>query len=63
MLTDPAERAEAWAEIDKLVTEQAPAVPYQWEKEPMLQSSDVNGVVNEFYGAVGPLVHVAEVGS
>ena len=48
LLTDPAERATEWAEIDKLVTAQAPTIPYQWEKAPFLQSKDVNGVVNEF---------------
>jgi peptide/nickel transport system substrate-binding protein len=39
-------RAEAWAEVDRLVSEQAPAVPWVWENYPLIQSTDVAGVVN-----------------
>jgi peptide/nickel transport system substrate-binding protein len=46
LLIDPDERAQAWADIDKQVTEQAPAIPYQWEKAPLLSSSNVNAVAN-----------------
>jgi peptide/nickel transport system substrate-binding protein len=47
-LTDPGERAKAWAEIDKMVTEQAPAVFYNWDKEPQIRSANVRGVADEF---------------
>ena len=50
VLQDPEERADAWAAINKQVTEQAPAVPYQWEKAPLLQSSNVNGVATLYLG-------------
>jgi peptide/nickel transport system substrate-binding protein len=40
------ERAEAWAEVDRLVSELAPAVPWVWENYPLIQSTDVAGVVN-----------------
>ena len=50
LLTDPGERATAWADINRQVTEQAPAIPYQWEKAPLLRSKNVQGVVNEFNG-------------
>ena len=50
LLTDPAERAKAWADINRQVTEQAPAIPYQWEKAPLLRSGNVQGVVNEYLG-------------
>ena len=46
VITDPAERAEAWGQIDRGVTEVAPGIPWLWDKQPMLRSSDVNGVVN-----------------
>ena len=48
LLVDPDERAKAWAEIDKQVTEQAPAIFYQWVIDPVVQSKDVNGVINDF---------------
>ena len=46
-LTDPAERARAYAEINKVITAQAPAVPYVWDKQANVRSKDVNGVINE----------------
>jgi peptide/nickel transport system substrate-binding protein len=48
VLTDPAERAKAWGEIDKLITAQAPVIPWNWDKQPLIRSKDVNGVVNRF---------------
>src|SRR5215208_772747 len=48
VLTAPAERAKAWGEIDKMITEQAPVVPWIWDKQPLIRSADVNGVVNRF---------------
>ena len=46
LIEDPEERAKAWADVDKLVSEQAPAVPWIWENFPIIQSADVAGVVN-----------------
>ena len=48
LLTAPDERAEAWAKIDTMVTEQAPVVNWLWDKQVLLQSANVNGSVNEF---------------
>jgi hypothetical protein len=31
-----------------MVTEQAPAIPYLWDKIPTVVSPDVRGVVNEY---------------
>ena len=42
-LTDPDERSQAWGEIDTAITEQAPGIPYLWDKQPMLRSKNVNG--------------------
>jgi len=41
-----AERNKAWGQVDKMVTAQAPGVLWLWDKQPNLQSSDVNGVIN-----------------
>jgi peptide/nickel transport system substrate-binding protein len=46
VVNDPAERNQAWGEIDRAVTEVAPGVPWLWDKQPMLRSENVNGVVN-----------------
>ena len=37
-------RGEAWAKVDRELVEQAVAVPYQWSKEPYIESKDVAGV-------------------
>jgi peptide/nickel transport system substrate-binding protein len=46
LLTDPAERAQAWAEIDKKITDLAPAVDWIWDKTPLIRSENVNGVAS-----------------
>jgi peptide/nickel transport system substrate-binding protein len=47
LLTDPEERAQAWAEIDKKITDLAPAVNWLWDKTPNIRSENVVGVVDE----------------
>jgi peptide/nickel transport system substrate-binding protein len=47
LLTDPAERAKAWAEIDKKITSLAPAINWIWDKSENIESSNVNGVIDE----------------
>ena len=47
LLTDPEERAKAWAEADRMITAQAPAIPYVWDKNTDIASSNVNAVVDE----------------
>ncbi len=49
-ITAPEERAQAWADINKQVTEQAPAIPYVWDKNPLLASKNVNAVASGFNG-------------
>ncbi len=46
LLTDPAERAQAWGEIDRQITEAAPAIPWIWDLQPNLRSENVNGVID-----------------
>jgi peptide/nickel transport system substrate-binding protein len=46
VINDPAKRAQAWGAVDKTVTALAPGIPWLWDKQPVLHSKDVNGVVN-----------------
>jgi len=41
------QRAAAWGEIDKQVTATAAGIPWLWDKTPLIQSANVNGVVAE----------------
>jgi peptide/nickel transport system substrate-binding protein len=47
VLTDPGARAKAWAAIDKQVTGTAAAIPWYWDKPPLVKSSDVKAVVSK----------------
>jgi peptide/nickel transport system substrate-binding protein len=47
LLTDPAESAQAWADIDTQITEAAPAVMWIWDKNPVISSSNVQAVIDE----------------
>jgi peptide/nickel transport system substrate-binding protein len=51
VLSDPRERAQAWARIDRMITEQAPVVSWLWDTQPLLRSANVNGVASEFNSA------------
>ena len=48
VLSDPKERAQAWARINRMITEQAPLISWVWDKQTLLRSADVNGAVSEF---------------
>ena len=48
LVTDPAERAQAWADVNKMVTEQAPAIPYMWDYQAIAASPNVRGVQNGY---------------
>jgi peptide/nickel transport system substrate-binding protein len=37
-------RAKAWASIDNEIVEDAAAIPFDWDKQPNIEGSDVNGV-------------------
>jgi peptide/nickel transport system substrate-binding protein len=47
VLTDPTARAKAWAAIDKQVTGSAAAIPWYWDKPPLVKSTDVKAVVSK----------------
>jgi peptide/nickel transport system substrate-binding protein len=48
LVNDPEERAEAWGEIDTMITEQAPAIPYVWDNQANVSSANVNQIINLF---------------
>jgi peptide/nickel transport system substrate-binding protein len=50
VLTDPGERARAWADIDDRVTALAPAIPYLWVRQANIRSENVVGTVDEDTG-------------
>ncbi len=47
-LPQGAERNKAWGEVDRMVTALAPAVPWLWDRQPLIASKDVKGVANEY---------------
>jgi peptide/nickel transport system substrate-binding protein len=46
VVNDPAQRNQAWGAADKTITNLAPGIPWLWDTQPILQSKNVNGVVN-----------------
>ena len=48
LIDDPDEREQTWGEVDTLISEQAPAIPYIWDEQANIQSADVAGVINKF---------------
>ena len=45
-ITDPAARDKAWGEVDKMITETAPAIPEIWASNAILKGSQVKGVLD-----------------
>jgi peptide/nickel transport system substrate-binding protein len=43
------ERNQAWAKINHMIAEQAPAIPWIWDKTASVGSKDVNQAVNGYY--------------
>jgi peptide/nickel transport system substrate-binding protein len=44
-------RNKAWAKINHMIAEQAPAIPFTWDKSALVQSKDVVGVANGYYAS------------
>src|SRR5699024_8361036 len=49
-LLDADERARRWGAIDRLITAQAPAIPYLWNRIPGVESANVRGVMDRWSG-------------
>ena len=47
-ITDPDERAKAYGQLDRDLTELAAVIPWLWDNQVNIRSSDVDGVVNAF---------------
>jgi peptide/nickel transport system substrate-binding protein len=50
-ITDEKKRDDAWAKVDEMVTSLAPAVPWFWDKQPNIQSKNVQGVIAQWNAA------------
>lgn len=50
-LLDGEERLQAWADIDKMITGSAAALPFVWDKTTLIRSKNVNAVANGYYTA------------
>jgi peptide/nickel transport system substrate-binding protein len=44
-------RFQAWGNIDKMITAQAPAVPFIWDNTNLIHAKNVNAVGNAYYNA------------
>jgi peptide/nickel transport system substrate-binding protein len=50
LLPGPA-RWRAWAGINRMVTKQVPGIPYLWDVNYAVESPDVLGVINPYFGS------------
>ena len=50
-ITDPTQRAAAYGKIDDQITAQAPAIPWVWDYEANVASTNVVPVINQFNGS------------
>jgi peptide/nickel transport system substrate-binding protein len=48
LTVEPAERAQAWADANKAIVAQAPAIPYMWDYQSVAVSPNVRGVQNGY---------------
>ena len=48
IVNDPEERAQAWADVNRMIVEQAPAISYMWDYQAILASPNVRGVQNDY---------------
>ena len=42
------ERSQAWADVNRMIVEQATGIPYSWDDSFQLVSKDVHGVINGY---------------
>src|SRR3954453_17022129 len=48
-LMEGEEPLQAWADIDKMIVEDAAAIPFLWDKTTLIRSKNVNGVAASYY--------------
>ena len=61
-VTDTAERAQAWGDVDKAIVNTAAAVPWLWDKQPNVRSKNVKGVIDKWNAAWNLVLLVGQVG-
>ncbi len=44
LVVDPTARAQAWANVDKMLVDQAAALPEEWDSQPNVRSANVAGI-------------------
>lgn len=47
-ITEPGARAKAWADIDRMLVDAAPAIPEVWASNALLKGTEVRGVLDEW---------------
>jgi hypothetical protein len=47
-ITDPAQRRQAWADIDKMLVMAAPAIPEIWASNALVKGTGVKGVLDKW---------------
>jgi peptide/nickel transport system substrate-binding protein len=47
-VTDPAARAKAWANVNKMIVDKIPAIPAVWSSNALVEGSQVHGVLDTF---------------
>ena len=57
------ERYQAWGEIDKMITAQAPAVPFIWDNTNLIHSKNVNAVGNAYMNSFDLAFTLDQVGN
>jgi peptide/nickel transport system substrate-binding protein len=55
-ITDPADAAKAWGDLDKEITNQVYFIPWLWDNNVGLQSTNMNGVSSKFNSGAYDLV-------
>jgi peptide/nickel transport system substrate-binding protein len=54
LVSDPEERAQAYGDLDRQTMELAPFVPWVWDNDIIVHSTNVNGVINLFNALIDP---------
>ena len=61
LVTDPAERAQAWADVNHSIVEQAPRIPYMWDYQTVVDLAERPRRAERLQHDLGLQLHVAEV--
>ena len=47
-ITNEAQRAKAWGDVDTAIVKTAAAIPWYWDKQPNVRSKNVKGVIDKW---------------